>query len=450
MNFLRIFAKTTFGLITICAALVMGGCDSEPEENTGSNILRGTVTIGDAVLNQDVTANTDGIIGGLDSASSYNWEYAEGQSGILPAADDFSSIPGVDLLTSNNGKTISLTESDYIKEGNFIRVTVTRAGRDGEVTSDPGEIYAIDIISVTLRMQDAGGNPVLSGSTVVPNTEYRLFADVEHSDSVNNPSLFQAVTWEIAELLVRDELHDRYVDITSQYITTNGILNFNADAHIVNTLTITATSEIDKNKTSDLSIDLDVHWDWDALGFRQLTPLEISTREGEGPHGFYSNDYKVGLTVMPDNTTSYFIDQGKSDWWYTTDRDLASILYFDGFKDFDGDLSGYTRMTVDAAFENAAMARNTFQLGTYLYIERDIYLEEPLNDPYLMWFWGNLPLAPTPRAREFVTSTAFYHNTIPFTSGEPFNSLFIFFCSYIGDRDNNSTYYLRKLRVYKD
>ena len=177
---------------------------------------------------------------------------------------------------------------------------------------------------------------------------------------------------------------------------------------------------------------------------KELIPLRIYPRIGGTQDYFAQPTY--GLVELPDGTSAYYIEQGKSPWWYGVDEYDAVCLWFDGFEDFDGDLSGYRRITVDIAFDSAAFADSFMQFGTLFFIDDSTVLEAAVNDDHLYWF--NFHQHPGPM--EFVTVEGVgQHLLNPFTSGKKLEKLFIFFVSESKDRDLNGAIYIRNLRLYR-
>ena len=176
-----------------------------------------------------------------------------------------------------------------------------------------------------------------------------------------------------------------------------------------------------------------------------LVPTRVFARIGSTRDYYAEPAY--GSITMPDGTSAFYIEKGKSPWWYDVDDDDVICIWFDGFEGFDGDLSDYSRITVDVAFGNTEMSENIFQFGSYMFIDEDTVLEAAINADHLYW-WDISTLSPTPF--EFVTSNGVGgHLLNPFTAGKKLDRILFFFTYKAKDRDDNGAIYLRNLRLYK-
>ena len=306
-------------------ALVMNACNDETGPITTP--LTGTVSIPPAVfIGEDVTADTDDLTG--SGLISYVWEHSDAQDGT------YSPIPNL------TGETIPLTESaGIIEAGRFIRVVVTRAGRDGSVQSNPAQIFAAapTIIDVSISA---------NVTTVEPGQTYQLNVTVDH-DFTHDPQLFQDVNWEIAE---------KTSGAASTYVSADNILHVGSDIWGT-TLTITAQSVYD-NAAGSNTLTLTTVLGFDVL----MVPVTSFTTVTEGGSSYYldtnnrENAGRFGTVMMPDGAQAMYIENAAFTNGAQTESASPAIIVTIVFPRTD--LSGYTRAAIDIAVENDSIRNN--------------------------------------------------------------------------------------------
>ena len=183
-----------------------------------------------------------------------------------------------------------------------------------------------------------------------------------------------------------------------------------------------------------------------------LVPVTIFPRVGGGGNQQYysGTEPEYGITEMPDGTTAYFIRGGKSAWWYDRDDDDAICLWFDGFEGFDGDVSGYSKFSIDVAFEDLRMGTTIFQFGSFMFLDTDTPMPSvdsgrQFDIDHLYWF--DKPVAAS--AMEFVTVEGIGGHVLnPFTSGKKLDRIMFFVVYRADERNSNNTIYFRNLRLF--
>ena len=304
-------------LMSILAAgmvLVMISCGSDPENDPGNN-LTGTVSIPKGViLGTDVTADTSALSG--SGALSYVWEHGSAENGSFTA------------LSGETGAAVTLTESpDVIESGRYIRVIVTREGRQGSQTSNAARIFdAVTITDVSISI--AGGVP-----EVEPGGTYQLSAEVTHSNT-EYPDFFQEVHWSVTP-----------ADPDSASVTSNGTLTVE-NAITADELTLTAVSIFDASRSDTLT--LDVYYD---LGFRQVIPTVFDVMADD--QGFQNADFedpRFGTVTMPDGIEAYFIEHAKTRM--QTNGTYEVRFRVDPPRTINFPAGGYNRLSVDMAADN--------------------------------------------------------------------------------------------------
>ena len=426
-----------FVLAVVSLALVMSGCNPEPEVDKK---LTGTVSIPEqVVLGGTVTANTDGAKGG-SGAFSYAWEH-----GIISSDDivNWVPIPEEDDLFSDGGKTIDLDKS-YFDEGDFVRVKVTRAGREGTLTSNGGEIFEVTITGVDISIAGA------TDDTVSPDTNYQLTAIVSFdSDADLSTDLFQDVIWSIAELSFHDGVNNTAVDLTPFYIA-DGVLRFNDSKWAVSKLTIKAKSAADPTIESD-PIELDVNWG----NFLQINLNLLASWVPRGTLGFTALDGRGGEKVY-----TYYIDKGKGPDEGNGAQWDEVFAFLSGWS---ADLSPYAKMAIDLAFDENM--KDIIQIHSHLYDDGT-----PDYIAWVQWWWAgdggpnmNVLRENYPGLPDFVTVDTVYDTGQNATfalakataaaASKNFGGVFLRFPYWNTDNGGNSAandkVYFRNLRLYK-
>ena len=334
-----------FILFAALPALIGSGCGRDTEDYYNSKILTGSVTIPPAVaLGKTVTADISQLDGG-NGAFLFTWEYRD--AGM--ADTDFSPI--TNPVVSNAGQTLTLSETDEIIAGSFIRVTVSRADRENPVTSGTAEIFdtsSFVIHGVTIN--------TTVPAVISPGQSYSLTAVVDSSFGENHPaySLSQEVTWHIAELQFNETHIDKNfaspasldVDLSGEFITTTApgtaVLRIKDSTLWAPRLTITAVSAIDPAVTSINTVELDIDWP-----FRQLDPFymgDVGYFNSERVNYLPGNPTEVGYCIAPDGKPAYYFRNSKEFDW--------TIFRFGTFDDWD--VAG-RKLSFDMGTDNASM-----------------------------------------------------------------------------------------------
>ena len=308
--------KLCASVILVLSVFVITAC-SDPEQDVDTG-LRGTVSLPAAVLlDSEVEAVTDNLSG----SGEIFYEWLSGPS----ANGNFTTIEG------ETERTITLTEqAGVIEDGRYIKVVVTREGRDGSISSDPAQIVDSANVTITGVVISIAGNV----TTVRPGPRYALSVTVTHDYTVN-PEFFQEVIWKI------DEIPE---GIINRFINANNELTFNDEVY-TGTITLSAQSLFDENEVSN-TLNLDVEWD-----FVQYNPVSFTANS---PFVNTAFPDKYGITTMPDGTEAYFFEHIK--------RTVETGTYEPSFRlTQEGqfmDLTPYTRMSVDMAVSNIALAND--------------------------------------------------------------------------------------------
>ena len=435
--------KRIFSLVFAFIAMVtvMGGCDTTEDEV--STPLTGTVTVspGVVLIGGEVRADID--LKGGRGAYSYVWEYK--------AAGGTAFSPITNPVLTDEGRVITLTESDQITAGTIIQVTVSRGSSEGITSDNTAKIFDGEGITVTaITIGIVGGH-----SMIEPDTDYTLSVTPTFSESDSGltsdeiGSITQSVTWKITELSeVDDDLNKTTVDVTSTFLRKDGVLHVKSDAGIpVNILTITAVSDVTISTVSPTPISLTM--DWEKLPYIQLNPANLDFHLGGGGDKTYYSNPEVGFTILPDGTGTYFIKNGKSAWWWEAAGD-GVCLWFDGFEGFSGSLNGKTKISVDVGFVDV-FGGSIEQFGSYVFMDKDFVLQPndtTNNIGHLYWFGlgGNANLTAN---FQTVDGTGGFEGVNPLTSTQSFDRILFFFVSPATSRsDNGGTIYVRNLRAY--
>ena len=167
-------------LLTSLALIVFGiaACDVN-EPPSGPSVLSGIVSIPEElVVGMNVIADTTDLRG--SGTPSYVWETGASENGTF--------TPIVNAV----GSSFFVEEEGNVAVGRFLRVTVTREGREGSKSSNAARIFeAASITGVEIIFEETG---------VDTGSDYSFSALVTHDRVVagEDPSgIFQEVKWSV-------------------------------------------------------------------------------------------------------------------------------------------------------------------------------------------------------------------------------------------------------------
>ena len=306
--------KNNIGIFAIIAslALVMNACDPETE-STNTN-LRGSVSIPSAVeIGQTIEVTAEDLSG--SGLIAYEWQTSN------------SANSGFTAVAGETESSITLTESQDITAGRYLRVVVTRDDRDGFLASNTAQIFnegSVTVTSVTIG--------IANNITVVEAGEsYQLNATVIHSLSDEHPDFFQDVIWEITSS-----------GADSTYVDANNMLF--VSRHIENeTLSLIAKSFSDPSvESAPLSLNV-------QLAFSTYIPNRFDYNNA----GFIVSGPKLGAEVVQtttmDGITVYYIENAKTSQGTGT---YEPQFIRDATEGIFEDMNDYSGFSFEMAFAN--------------------------------------------------------------------------------------------------
>jgi len=284
------------GVIAMVAVIgfSMAACGGDDNDG-GAPALTGTVSItGTATVGQTLTANTVSL--GGSGTISYQWKRG-----------DTSSAAGTNI-TSATASTYTLVAED---EGKFIKVTVTRAGYSGSVTSSATAAVAANTLPALTGTVTITGTAMV-GQTLTADTDelegsgtisYQWKRGDSSSAAGTNITTATASTY---ILVAEDE--GKFITVTVARLENSGDVTSAATSAIAplpaltGTVSITGTAKLGQTLTADTSSlggSGTISYQWKRGTGGSFTPITGAT---SSTYQLTTPDYNNSIVVVVTRT----------------------------------------------------------------------------------------------------------------------------------------------------